>query len=221
MNAAQAHTQQDRNTVTRLALALIASILALSVGCRRPVGAPLPPSRCRTLTPTIGPRDVLAVTVFNEENLTAQFRVSEDGFIDYPYVGRVRVEGMRDGEVGELIRRRLSERTETNPEGQNVLRDPSVRVEMQEVNSRRVSVFGEVQHPGVFPHQQCITVTQAISLAGGFTQLAEKNQVRVTRHDRSGARRTFVLRVEDIAEGRVADFELEPGDVIFVPQTIA
>ncbi len=45
--------------------------------------------------------------------------------------------------------------------------------------------------------------------------------MRVTRQEAGGTRRTFVLRVEDIAEGRVADFELEPGDVIFVPQTIA
>ena len=57
-------------------------------------------------------------------------------------------------------------------------------------------------------------------LAGGFTALAEKNQVRVTRRDRQGTRRTFVLRVEDIVEGRAADFDLEPDDVIFVPESI-
>lgn len=202
-------------------LSLACLALCLGVGCRRPVGAPLPPSQCRTQTPTIGARDVLAVTVFNETNLTGQFRVGEDGMIDYPYVGRLRVAGMRERDVADLIRNRLGASSPENPDGRNVLRDPAVRVEMQEVNSRRISVFGEVQHPGVFPHQQCLTVTQAISLAGGFTQLAEKNQVRVTRQSPSGARRTFVLRVEDIAEGRVADFELEPGDVIFVPQTIA
>lgn len=202
-------------------LTLACLALCLGVACRRPVGAPLPPSQCRTQTPTIGARDVLAVTVFNETNLTGQFRVGEDGMIDYPYVGRLRVGGMRERDVADLIRNRLGASSPENPDGRNVLRDPAVRVEMQEVNSRRISVFGEVQHPGVFPHQQCLTVTQAISLAGGFTQLAEKNQVRVTRQSPSGARRTFVLRVEDIAEGRVADFELEPGDVIFVPQTIA
>lgn len=195
--------------------------LCFDVGCRRPVGAPLPPSQCRSQTPTIGARDVLGVTVFNEQNLTGPFRVGEDGMIDYPYVGRLHVAGMREREVADLIRSRLGASSPENPEGRNVLRDPAVRVEMQEVNSRRISVFGEVQHPGVFPHQQCLTVTQAISLAGGFTQLAEKNQVRVTRQGANGARRTFVLRVEDIAEGRVPDFELEPGDVIFVPQTIA
>ena len=200
---------------------LAVAALCLLAGCRRPVGAPLPPSQCRSRTPTIGPRDVLAVTVFNETNLSGQYRVGEDGMIEIPYVGRLRVEGMREREVADHVRNRLGASTPENPDGGNVLRDPSVRVEMQEVNSRRISVFGEVQHPGVFPHQQCLTVTQAISLAGGFTQLAEKNQVRVTRQEAAGTRRTFVLRVEDIAEGRVGDFELEPGDVIFVSQTIA
>jgi polysaccharide export outer membrane protein len=95
-----------------------------------------------------------------------------------------------------------------------------VSVTVREANSRRISVFGQVQHPGVFPHTQCLTLTQAIALAGGFTALAEKNQVRVTRLDVGGRRRTFVLRVEDIAEGRAQDFDLEPGDVIFVAESI-
>lgn len=217
-----APARNETSAAMRLARSLLLAVLVVAVGaCRRPVGAPLPPSQCRDRTPTIGARDVLTITVFNETNLTGQFRVGEDGVIDYPYVGRVTVGGMSEREVTDLIRSRLGESTPQNPEGRNVLRDPAVRVELHEVNSRRISVFGEVQHPGVFPHQQCLTVTQAISLAGGFTQLAEKNQVRVTRQGRDGSRRTFVLRVEDIAEGRTADFEVEPGDVIFVPQVIA
>jgi polysaccharide export outer membrane protein len=127
---------------------------------------------------------------------------------------------MQASEVSDLIRRGLSERTADNPTGQNVLVSPNVRVEIKELNSRRISVLGQVQHPGVFPHTQCLTVAQAISIAGGFTALAEKNQVRITRMDRNGARQTFVLRVEDIVEGRAADFDIEPGDVIFVPESI-
>lgn len=207
---------------SRLSLLVAWCGFALSVAaCRRPVGAPLPPQHeCRTRSVGVGPRDVLTVTVFNEAQLSGDFRVAEDGTLNYPYLGRLEVGGREPAEITDLIRSRLGARTPDNPTGQEVLRDPSVRVEVREVNSRHISVFGQVQHPGVFPHQQCITITQAVSLAGGFTALAEQNQVRVTRRDRAGARRTFVLRVADIAEGRAPDFDLEPDDVIFVPESV-
>ena len=204
----------------RLLLGAVA-FATMSTGCRRPVGAPLPPrTTCRNTVIGLGPRDVLTVTVFNEANLTGEYRVGEDGTITFPYLGRVRVTGMQAGELSDMFRSRLGERSQDNPEGGNILRDPTVRVEVREINSRRISIFGQVQHPGVFPHQQCITLTQAISLAGGFTAVADKNTVRVTRIDRDGQRRTFVLRAEDIAEGRAPDFDLLPDDVIFVAESL-
>jgi polysaccharide export outer membrane protein len=204
----------------RLLLAAVA-LTAMSTACRRPVGSPLPPrTTCRNTVIGLGPRDVLTVTVFNEANLSGEYRVGEDGTITFPYLGRVRVTGMQASELSEMFRLRLGERTEQNREGGNILRDPTVRVEVREINSRRISVFGQVQHPGVFPHQQCITLTQAISLAGGFTALADKNSVRVTRIDANGQRRTYVLRAEDIAEGRAPDFDLLPDDVIFVTESL-
>lgn len=190
------------------------------------MGATLPPrAACTGVSLGIGARDVLTVTVFNEGNFTGDYRVGEDGTITYPYLGRVSVVGMQSTRLADMLRDRLGERTAENPNGQNILRDPTVRVEVREINSRRISIFGQVQHPGVFPHQQCLTLSQAIALAGGFTAVADKNTVRVTRLDRdadSGVahRRTFVLRAEDIAEGRVADFDLLPDDVIFVAESL-
>lgn len=185
------------------------------------MSAPLPPrTECRNHSSGLGPRDVINVVVFNEPTLSGEYRVGEDGTIDYPYLRRIPVAGMQTNEVSDAIRRGLGEQTPDNPTGRAVLTNPNVRVELKEANSRRISILGQVQHPGVFPHTQCLTVTQAISLAGGFTALAEKNQVRVTRIDRQGHRRTFVLRVEDIVEGRAADFDVEPDDVIFVAESI-
>jgi polysaccharide export outer membrane protein len=183
---------------------------------------------------TLGPGDRFSVHVYGQDNLSSEYRVNEDGTISFPYLHTVRVEDRTASDVAQLLREGLGPRTEATPNAHEVLRDPNVSVTILEVTSRRVSVFGQVQHPGVFPHQQCLTVTQVISLAGGFTQLAEKNQVRVTRRPREAASgdatvtdggvparpRTFVLRVEDIAEGRAPDFDLEPGDVIFVPESV-
>lgn len=202
------------------------AVAALLTSCRRPIGAPLPPrTMCRNTVIGLGPRDVITVTVFNETNLTGDYRVGEDGTITFPYLGRVRVTGMQAGDLSDMFRSRLGASTPENPSGGNILRDPTVRVEVREVNSRRISIFGQVQHPGVFPHQQCITLTQAISLAGGFTAIADKNTVRVTRITYEGdggvgQRHTYVLRAEDIAEGRAPDFDLLPDDVIFVAESL-
>lgn len=227
-----------------LGLALVVS------GCRRPIGAPLPTgTTCRrnNASVTLGPGDRFTIHVYGQDSLSSEYRVNEDGTIDFPYLNTIHVEDMTAPAVAHLITDGLG------PSGHQVLRDPRVSVAIVEVTSRRVSVFGQVQHPGVFPHQQCLTITQVISLAGGFTALAEKNQVRVTRRPRETASadagvevsadptgatgparqanrpdagaassrpRTFVLRVEDIAEGRAPDFDLEAGDVIFVPESI-
>lgn len=194
---------------------------ALAVACRTPTGAPLPPRTvCQNRAPGIGPTDVLTVVVFNENALSGEFRVAEDGSVTFPYLGRVEVIGMQPAEVADALRRGLGEQTADNPTGRNVLTHPNVRVEIKEANSRRISVSGQVQHPNQYAFTRCLTVTQAIALAGGFTALAEKNQVRVTRVGRNGERRVFVLRVEDILEGRRDDFDIEPGDVIYVPESV-
>ncbi len=203
--------------LTLLVIALAAPIAS----CRRPVGdRPPPRTVCQNRSPGIGPSDVLTVVVFNEPTLSGEFRVGEDGAIEYPYLQRVPVSGMQPAEVGDAIRHGLGEHTADNPTGHNVLTNPNVRVEIKEANSRRISVSGQVQHPNQYPYTRCLTVTQAIALAGGFTALAETNQVRVTRVDRHGVRRVFVLRVEDILEGRTDDFDVEPGDVIYVPTSV-
>ncbi len=199
---------------------VIASTLSLT-GCPRPTGdRPPPRTVCQNRSPGVGPTDVLNVVVFNEPSLSGEYRVGEDGTIDYPYLRRVVVTGMQPSEVGDLLRSGLAEQTADNPTGHNVLANPNVRVEIKEANSRRISVSGQVQHPNQYAFTRCLTVTQAIALAGGFTALAEKNQVRVTRIDRTGVRRVFVLRVEEILEGRRDDFDLEPGDVIYVPESV-
>ncbi len=203
-------------------LTLFALVSSLSfAACTRPRGdRPPPRTVCQNRAPGIGPTDVLNVVVFNEPSLSGEFRVGEDGNINYPYLRAVMVAGMQPSEVSDLLRNGLAEQTAQNPSGHSVLANPNVRVEIKEANSRRISVSGQVQHPNQYAFTRCLTVTQAIALAGGFTARAEMNQVRVTRVDRNGTRRVFVLRVEEILEGRIDDFDLEPGDVLYVPQSV-
>jgi protein involved in polysaccharide export with SLBB domain len=62
-----------------------------------------------------------------------------------------------------------------------------------------------------------ITITEVIAQAGGFTPLARKNMVKVTRLF-NGVKATYKLPVELIAEGERPNFQMLPGDEVFVPE---
>ncbi|MEL6547209.1 MAG: polysaccharide biosynthesis/export family protein, partial [Myxococcota bacterium] len=120
---------------------------------------------------TIGVGDVFEVRVYNEEELSGTHRVDSDGAISVPLAGRVQVAGMSPGDIGELLESRLAD----------YLRTPQVSVFVKEFNSKKIYVLGEVKKPGTFVYEDGMTVVQAITLAGGFDTLAEKNGTYVTR----------------------------------------
>ena len=98
------------------------------------------------------------------------------------------------------------------------LKNPQVTVFLKEYNSKKVFVFGEVQKPGTFPFEEHMSIVQAITLAGGFSKLAAKNSVIVTRLI-DGEERKFKVPVEGIAEGRDKNLALQPGDIVYVPES--
>jgi polysaccharide export outer membrane protein len=159
---------------------------------------------------SLGPGDVFAVRVFGEQELSQDYRVAQDGSIDFPYVGRIRVEGKEPTEVQDIIRRELLSR--------EILRNPQVSVLVREVNSRRIRVFGQVQHPGSFTYRQGMTIVDAITEAGGFTAIADQGNTRLTRRIRGGRQRTYQVPVDQIAESRIGNVLLAPGDIVSVPE---
>ncbi len=162
---------------------------------------------------TLAPGDLFTVRVFGETELSGDFRVQDNGTIDFPYLSAIRVSGLSTSETAALIERLLRERA--------ILRDPHVSVLVGEMSGRRIAVLGQVAHPGTFSRPYSLTITQVIAEAGGFTPLAAQNQVRVRRRLEDGRQGYFVVHVRDIFDGRENDFELLPGDVIFVPESMA
>jgi len=167
------------------------------------LAAPRPPA----VDATLGVGDVFDVRVFEEPDLSATYRVGSEGTIDYPLVGRVQVAGRLPGEVAMLIEREL----------RKYVHAPQVSVLVREMNSKRVTVYGQVQRPGTFPYTDPMTISQAISLAGGFTAMALRESVRIARsdHDRQ---EIIELNLRQIAEGRAPNAYLSPGDEIYVPE---
>jgi len=158
----------------------------------------------------LGPGDVFEVTVYGEEKLSGVHRIAPDGAIQFPLVNRVVVEGMTANEIADELRRRLQD---------GYLREPSVSVFIKEYGSKKIFVLGEVQRPGTFPFTAAMNIVEAITLAGGFKDSANSNYVIVTRQTKDGDKR-IPVPVEKITEGKAQNLSLQPGDIVFVPDTL-
>lgn len=197
----------------RLLLVISVALAALASGCglfRDP-----PPSKYESQPvfeedTTLGPRDVFIVRVFKHEDMSGEYAVSEEGTINFPEIGLVEVSGRTPAQVEQEIQARLAD---------GYLVNPTVSVLVKEYKSKTVSVLGQVRKPSVVNYVSGLSIVDAISQAGGFTPMARKNAVKVTRKSRTeGKTESFTVPVESIANGKANDFYLRPGDTVFVPE---
>ena len=165
--------------------------------------------RPATLPPyTIGPGDVLSVSVWNEKDLTTEVLVRPDGGMSFPLVGEIQAIGRTPEEVRQIIEKRLKP----------YVADPSVSLAVKQANSNLIYVIGKVNKPGQFAVGQALDVMQALSLAGGMTTYAAVNDVHILRRDSNGLR-AIPVRYGDIEKGRSLeqDIMLLRGDTVVVP----
>jgi protein involved in polysaccharide export with SLBB domain len=190
------------------ALQAIGLALVFCAGCGPPVQSTPPPPVSFDAT-LLGPGDRFDVRVYGEPDLSTNYRVAQDGSIDFPYIGRVQVAELQPTQVADLIGERLREGS--------VLVSPQVSVVVTEINSTRISVMGAVRNPGNYPLSPGLTTLQAIGLAGGTTDLANRDGAILTRRVRGSLRR-FAVPLDRITVGNAEDFMVLPGDIIYVPE---
>jgi polysaccharide export outer membrane protein len=186
-------------------------MLVLAFGC----GPKVDNSRIKLPDPvestTLGPGDVFTLDMVGEKDLPRDYQVASDGTVDFPYVHRMKVQGLEPQQVARTVRERLI--------AQRILIDPSIIVSVKEYNSKRVTVLGQVQRPGSFPLTTGMTLVQAISNAGGLNAIANGERVNLTRKDKQGAT-TVVLSFDSITDGRSPDIPLQAGDQIYVHERV-
>lgn len=185
-------------------------ILGAVSGCTAVRPPPSAPAVTPTPAQTLGPGDVVEIKVYREPDLTGIYRVSETGAVDFPLIGEITLLAQRPKDVEESIRARLAD---------GFIVDPKVSVFLKERNSKKVHVLGQVNKPGSFNYEPGMTVIQAVTNAGGFTKLASRNNVQLTRVI-SGKEERFQVAVGDIGQGTARNIQLQPGDIIFVPEAI-
>lgn len=160
---------------------------------------------------TLGPGDVFSVRVYGEDSMSGSHQVAPDGTINFPLLGTVTVEGLEPPEVANELQRLLRER--------DLLKNPHVSVYVEQYASKRVSVMGAVANPGTFPLEPGMTVVEAITRAGGFSNLADQDGTIVTR--RIGAETVrYRVPVARVTKGEAQDIEVAAGDIIYVPERL-
>jgi len=184
---------------------------ALVLGCSRSHPGPpnLPPPSQST---TVGPGDVFEVSVLGEKDLPKEYRVQPDGSVDFPYLDRLTVGGLEPQQIEDLIKSEFV--------AKKILVDPQVTLVVKQYNSKKVSVIGSVQKPGSLPWTEGMKLVDAISLAGGFTSIADADHVRLTRVVGPNKTVTATVSVDDITDGKLPDVPLQAGDTVKVDQRV-
>jgi polysaccharide export outer membrane protein len=162
----------------------------------------------------INPTELLQITVYQEPDLERTVRVTNDGCISYPLIGKVQVSGLTVIEAEEKIAALL---------GKDYYVNPQVSIFIKEFQAEKVVIIGEVKNPGAYdlPQGREITLLEAVALAGGFTKVASADSIRIIRVE-NGKQKYIPVRVSDITKGgdKSKDIILKPGDIIYIPERI-
>lgn len=194
-------------TTRRVALVVLVTLVTACAGSTpHPLDLPAPQE-----VTTLGPGDVFELHIVGEEKLPTTFTVAPDGTVDLPYVHRVQALGLEPQQLAAQVRTKLVEN--------QILVDPSVSISLKDLNSKRIEILGEVQKPGSLPMVSGMTLLRAISLAGGFSAMANRSRVMIRRRVGTGTKAATVS-VEDIMANRIPDPLLQAGDSINIDQRV-
>jgi len=171
---------------------------------------------------TLGPGDVLRVSVYDNPDLSQEVTIEADGAFSYPLIGRVQAGGLPVRQLESLLAKRFAE---------GYLVSPQVGVTVTQHKSQQVYVMGAVSKPGPYALQRQTTLLEALSTAGGPTPEAGFEVILTHATDKqtlpsgtskisAAANGQSALRVslEQLMAGGVPQrITLQDGDVVYVP----
>jgi polysaccharide export outer membrane protein len=160
----------------------------------------------------VTPTDVLELTFPSVTEFNQVVSVQPDGYVTLKAVGDVRVQGRTLPELGALVREAY----------EPILRDPLVTIVLKEFEKPYFVAAGEVKTPGKFELRGATTVTQALAVAGGFTDKAKVSQVVLFRRYSEDLMEVKEINVKKMFSSRKLeeDYVLRPGDTVWVPRTM-
>lgn len=167
----------------------------------------------------LAPRDQIVFEMFNEPDMRTTQRLSSRGEMTLPLIGAVTLAGMTLREAEQEIRGRYV--------GGGYYVEPHVILSVAEYGAHYITVLGQVNKPDRIElpiEAPSLGVVEAITQAGGFTRLARTDAVQITRQTAHGTERHITIDVRSFLgrnrDGNTDEFQLEPGDVVFVPERL-
>lgn len=185
-------------------LSAIAALCVLVAGCDGPRG--IPATESFAAVPTTGRPsayrlalgDKVKITVFNEPEMSGEFRVNSRGNVALPLAGNVAAVNKTVDQFKQAVAAKLSGKYVRNP-----------RIGVEVVTYQAINVIGEVKNAGQYPYRPGLTMRDAVAMAGGYTYRANTHTLYV-RH--AGAPAEHTIDVDGVPP------PIEPGDNVRVPE---
>jgi len=169
----------------------------------------------------VGPQDVLAITVFDQQDLGGKYAVEADGTFTFPLIGRVRAGGLTLREVEASLRKELAD---------GFFKDPQLSVAVEQYRSQRIFVVGEVRNPGTYALTGDMTLIEALARAGSTNEAASGEALIVRPHagahpegpvlpDQEDGSDVIRVDIKELQSGRLSqNAQLQDNDTVFVPR---
>ena len=159
------------------------------------------------------PGDLLELKVYQENDMDRTLRISTKGTIAFPLIGNINIAGLNVNQAENSIEEKLKA----------YLKNPSVSLLIKEYANKTLYVLGQVKKPSSIPipPEKTMTLLEAITSAGGFTDIAAVSKVKILRME-NGTQHAIEVDVSQITKegNKQLDIPLKPGDVVFVPQSL-
>ncbi len=166
--------------------------------------------------------DLIRFEIYKEPDLTTETRVDKDGTVSLPLVKTVKVGGSSISEARESVRQ-LYEKDFLVAAHVNIVLVQSSQTNTALVKPKlRFTILGQIKKPGnhEIPEGEKVSIVQAIAIAEGFTGIANQSRVTVLRLV-NGKNEKFELDVKQMMnDSKAKPFEIKPGDMIDVRQTV-
>jgi polysaccharide export outer membrane protein len=154
----------------------------------------------------IGPDDVLSIIFWRDKEMSTQVTVRPDGMISLPLLNEIQAAGLTPADL----------RARVAADSKQFFANPNVTVVVNQINSRKVFITGQIVKPGPYALTAPTTVLQLISMAGGLKDFADSKKILIVRHE-NGRTASYPFNYKQIGRNLRQNIELKPGDTVVVP----